>query len=257
MPLILPIDDDNPRLRLTHPWVNWSLVGLCVAVFVVQLVSPSDLARTLVNVAGVLPRMLVEAPLEGWHRNGFSPFLSPLTYTFLHGGFIHLALNMLVLWVYGDNVEDAMGHVRYLTFYVICGIVAALSQVVINPSSLSPIIGASGAIAGVMGAYFVLYPRARLLVPIFIFPVYLPAYLVLSFWMLFQFVAAVQTGSAGGGVAWWAHIGGFIAGALLVRLFRHRFHIQGIPHELPRGIEIVSYARDRNVKRANSRREEL
>ena len=255
MPLILPLDDDNPRLRLPHPWVNWTLIGLCIIVFGLQAISTPGLEHRLIVSFGAIPRLLVGAPFESVTGYGVPSIVSMLSYTFLHGGFVHLFANMLVLWVYGDNVEDAMGHGRYLIFYALCGVLAALSQVVINPSSTSPIIGASGAIAGVMGAYFVLYPRARLLVPILIFPIYLPAYLVLSLWMLFQIIAAFQSDSAVAGVAWWAHIGGFVAGALLVKLFRHQSHLDIVPHEIPRGIELHVQSRDRNPKRARSRDE--
>ncbi len=253
MPLILPLDDQNPRLRLPHPWVNWLLIALCIAVFALQSLVPPGLERSLIVIFGAIPRFLTEAPLQPVSGFDIPAIVSLVSYTLLHGGFMHLFANMLVLWVYGDNVEDAMGHVRYLLFYFLCGILAVLSQVVIDPTSISPIIGASGAIAGVMGAYFVLYPRARLLVPIIIFPVYLPAYLVLSLWMLFQIVAAFRSDSAVAGVAWWAHIGGFVAGALLVKFFRHKSHLDIVPHETPKGVELNAYSRDRNPRRARSR----
>ena len=253
MPLILPLDDQNPRIRLPHPWVNWTIIGFCIAIFAIQYIGTPTLTYILITTFGVTPNWLVNAPFDSLNGSGVPTILSMITYTLLHGGFMHLFANMLVLWVYGDNVEDAMGHTRYLLFYIVCGVLAALSQVVIDPSSNSPIIGASGAIAGVMGAYFVLYPRARLLVPIIIFPVYLPAYLVLSLWMLFQIIAAFHSDSAVAGVAWWAHIGGFVAGALLVKSFRHKSHLDIVPHEAPKGVELHSYSRDRNPKRARTR----
>lgn len=256
MPFILPLDDDNPRIRLPHPWVNWTLIGLCFAVFLIQVVAPPAVEFNLIKTFGAIPRLVVGGPFESFTSIGMPAIASIITYAFLHGDIIHLLLNMLVLWVYGDNVEDSMGHVNYLIFYAVCGVLAVFSQILINPSSASPIIGASGAIAGVMGAYFVLYPKARLLVPIFIFPVYLPAYLVLSFWMLFQIMAAFQADSAVAGVAWWAHIGGFVAGAVLIKFFRHKVHFNVAPHELPKGIEINSFSRDRNPKRARSRQDE-
>ena len=256
MPFILPLDDDNPRIRLPHPWVNWTLIGACILVFILQAVSSQVAEYHLIRSFGATPGWLTGGPLESHTATGIPALATIFTYAFLHGDIVHLLLNMLVLWVYGDNVEDSMGHSNYLIFYAACGVLAVLSQVLINPASMSPIIGASGAIAGVMGAYFLLYPRARLLVPIFIFPVYLPAYLVLSFWMLFQVIAAFQSDSAVSGVAWWAHIGGFIAGAVLVRFFRHKTHFTMAPHELPQGIEIASFSRDRNPKRARSRQDE-
>lgn len=256
MPFILPLYDENPRLRLPHPWVNWTLIGLCIAVFVVQYISPSIVEYNLIKTFGAIPRYLVGGPLDSYTSTGVPAIVTLISYAFLHGNLVHLLLNMLVLWVYGDNVEDSMGHVNYLIFYLICGVLAVFSQILINPASLSPIIGASGALAGIMGAYFVLYPKARLLVPIFIFPVYLPAYLVLSFWMLFQIISAFQAESAVSGVAWWAHIGGFVAGAVLVKFFRRKTHLDIAPHELPKGIEIQNFGRDRNSKRARSRQDE-
>jgi len=151
---------------------------------------------------------------------------------FLHGGVLHLAGNLLYLWIFGDNVEDALGHLRYLGFYLAAGVVAALLQAAVNPASAIPNIGASGAIAGVLGGYFVLYPRARVvtLVPLFfLFPlVEVPAGIYLLFWFLMQFwMGSANLASAGrqaetGGVAWWAHVGGFVAGVLLILVLRPR-----------------------------------
>ena len=148
-----------------------------------------------------------------------APVATLLTYMFLHGGLLHLAGNMLFLWVFGDNIEDAMGHRRFVAFFLLGGVVAGLAQALVEPGARVPIIGASGAIAAVLGAYLVLHPRAKILVPILIFPVYLPAVLPLLFWIGFQVFTAMSGG--GGGVAWWAHIGGFVAGALLIVPFRH------------------------------------
>ena len=143
--------------------------------------------------------------------------LTLVTSMFLHGGFMHLAGNMLFLWVLGDNVEDAMGHKRFVAFYLVCGIAAALAHATVEPGSRIPMIGASGAISGVIGAYLMLHPKARIKVLISYFLVWLPAYVVLGFWIGFQFFsAAMASGGAGGGVAWWAHIGGFIAGVALI-----------------------------------------
>src|SRR5206468_7368774 len=140
---------------------------------------------------------------------------------FLHGGWMHVIGNMWYLWIFGDNVEDRLGHAGYIIFYLLCGIVAAFGQIVIDPTSTLPTIGASGAIAGVMGAYFVLYPRSRVLtlVPFFfIYFVWLPAWVMLGYWFLYQFLSGAATSIAtasqqsGGGVAFWAHVGGFVAG---------------------------------------------
>jgi membrane associated rhomboid family serine protease len=150
---------------------------------------------------------------------------------FLHGGFLHFAGNMLYLWIFGDNVEDRMGHGRFLVFYLLCGIAAALAQTIAAPSSVVPMVGASGAIAGVMGAYFVLYPRSRILtlVPIFFFIqiVEVPAIFFLGIWFIMQFLSGVgsiatATGEPAGGIAFWAHVAGFAAGIGAVGVFRRR-----------------------------------
>jgi len=149
---------------------------------------------------------------------------------FLHGGAFHLFSNMLALWIFGDNVEDRMGHVRYLLFYLLCGIAAALTHVYLNPTSPIPTVGASGAISGVLAAYFILFPNASVytLIPLFFFwieVVRIPAVIYLGFWFLSQlfngvFALSVDTLQASGGVAWWAHVGGFVAGLVLVWFFR-------------------------------------
>jgi membrane associated rhomboid family serine protease len=151
-------------------------------------------------------------------------WFTPLTSMFLHGGWFHLIGNMWFLWVFGNNVEDSMGHVRYLAFYLLCGIAAAAAQTFMNPSSAIPMVGASGAISGVMGAYIVLYPRVRVhmlvILAIFITRIVVPAYLMLGYWFLLQLIGGGLSGSAEGGVAFWAHAGGFIAGALLIQIFK-------------------------------------
>ena len=156
-------------------------------------------------------------------------FVSLFTSMFLHGGFLHVAGNMLYLWIFGDNVEDRMGHGRFLVFYLLCGIAAALAQTIANPDSIVPMVGASGAIAGVMGAYFVLYPRSRIvtIVPIFFLQlVEVPAIFFLGIWFLMQFLSGVGSIVAataherGGGVAFWAHVAGFVAGISAVGIFR-------------------------------------
>jgi membrane associated rhomboid family serine protease len=148
-----------------------------------------------------------------------------LTSVFVHAGFMHVIGNMWSLWIFGDNVEDRMGHARFVLFYLVCGIAAGVAQIVSAPESTAPIVGASGAIAGVMGAYFVMFPRARILMlfPVFLYPLFfvMPAMLYLAYWFLFQVLTgtAALSGPAHGGVAWWAHAGGFVAGVLLHRLF--------------------------------------
>jgi membrane associated rhomboid family serine protease len=143
----------------------------------------------------------------------------------MHGGWMHLIGNLWFLWIFGDNVEDSMGHVRFVVFYLLCGLAAAAAQVVANPASAVPMVGASGAIGGVMGAYVLLYPRVGvhllLILGFYVTTIAVPAYFMLGYWFLLQIVSGVSTiGATGGGVAFWAHAGGFIAGALLVLLFK-------------------------------------
>ena len=157
-------------------------------------------------------------------------WVTVVTSMFLHGGFLHVAGNMLYLWIFGDNVEDRMGHGRFLVFYLFCGVAAALAQTISQPDSVVPMVGASGAIAGVMGAYFVLYPKSRIvtLIPLFFFfqVIEVPAILFLGIWFLMQFISGlgsivtVATGQAAGGVAFWAHVAGFVAGISGVVVFR-------------------------------------
>jgi membrane associated rhomboid family serine protease len=143
---------------------------------------------------------------------------------FMHGGWFHLIGNMWFLWVFGNNVEDSMGHLRYLGFYILCGFAAAAAQTLVNPSSALPMVGASGAISGVMGAYVVLYPKVRVhmlvILGIFITRIVVPAYLMLGYWFLLQLIGGGLASEEGGGVAFWAHAGGFVAGALLIHMFR-------------------------------------
>ena len=155
--------------------------------------------------------------------SGSHQIFSFVSFMFLHGGFWHLLGNMWSLYIFGDNVEDRLGHLRYLIFYIICGIASGLSHLVLNFNSNVPTIGASGAIAGVMGAYFILHPRARILtlIPIFFIPYFLeiPAYFFLGFWFLLQFINAAGSSGQAGGVAWWAHIGGFVFGFIFLKIF--------------------------------------
>jgi membrane associated rhomboid family serine protease len=155
--------------------------------------------------------------------SGQHSWFTPLSSMFLHGGWFHLIGNMWFLWVFGNNVEDSMGHFRFLAFYLLCGIAAAATQTLVTPSSAVPMVGASGAISGVMGAYVVLYPRVRVhmlvILGIFITRIVVPAYLMLGYWFLLQLIGG-GLAQGEGGVAFWAHAGGFVAGALLIHVFR-------------------------------------
>jgi membrane associated rhomboid family serine protease len=208
---MIPLRDVIPSR--TVPFVTFTIILLNAAAFLLELsMPPPELNRFLV-VYGVVPAV-------------FRP-LTLFTSMFLHGGWSHVIGNMWYLWIFGDNVEDSFGHGRFLVFYLICGMTAALGQIVMDPTSWLPTIGASGAIAGVMGAYFVLYPRSRVLtiIPPFLFNVIeLPAILLLGFWFLMQLVNAgavtVTSSTQGGGVAFAAHVAGFVVGMLGVLVFK-------------------------------------
>lgn len=220
---MLPITD-TVQSR-SFPFVNWALIALNVLLFF-MLATSSASADAYVQIFGVVPARFLAQP------DPFTLF-TLFSSMFLHGGWVHLASNMLALYIFGDNVEDRMGSGRYLLFYLLCGLVAALVHIAFNQDSLIPTIGASGAISGVLAAYLVLFPTARVitLIPLFFLPwfVEIPAVLYLGFWFASQLLnglLTVMTGAqAFGGVAWWAHIGGFVAGLALVKLFaRQRYY---------------------------------
>ncbi|MGD1876224.1 MAG: rhomboid family intramembrane serine protease [Kiloniellaceae bacterium] len=220
MPFI-PLHDTTPRYLIARPWATWALIAACALIYLGQIMLGDRGNLRLVYGLGTIPASLTgtaELPPE---LALVSPWLTLVSYQFLHGGFMHLAGNMLFLWVFGDNIEDAMGHGRFLVFYLVCGALAALTQVALHTGSTTPLIGASGAISGVLGAYLILHPKARVLVPIVFIPLYLPAWLLLIFWFGFQFFSATA-GPSASNVAWWAHIGGFIAGVVLIFVFRYK-----------------------------------
>ena len=217
--MFIPLHDKNPRILIARPWVTWGVILACGAIFAVQFSLGPRGQEHLVYGLGLIPATLVgDAQLSPELRLA-PPLATLISYMFLHGGLLHLGGNMLFLWVFGDNIEDAMGHRRFVAFFLLGGVIAGLAQALVEPGARVPIIGASGAIAAVLGAYLVLHPRAKILVPIVIFPVYLPAVLPLLFWIGFQVFTAMSGGA--GNVAWWAHIGGFVAGAILIVPFRH------------------------------------
>ncbi len=219
---MIPIADTTRRNRT--PVLTWALVLANVLIFAFEVTLPeAELAQTL-RLFGVVPERYARIDLV--RRHGIGEALPFFTSMFLHGGWLHLVSNMWTFWIFGDNVEDRMGHVRFLFFYLICGLAAGLVHLITNPHSTIPAIGASGAIAGVLGAYFALFPRARVLtlVPVFFLPLFIevPAVFFLGIWFAIQFAsgaAALLTPAAGGGIAWWAHVGGFVVGLLLHRLF--------------------------------------
>ena len=229
--MVLPLDDDNPTT--VNPYLTVGIIITCALVYVWQHWTLSDAgAQRVAYALGVVPAVLTGRELLPPEIVLVPPFASILTSMFLHGGFLHLAGNMLYLWVFGNNIEDAMGHLRFFIFYVICGVAAVFAQVLTNPGSIVPMVGASGAISGVLGAYVLLYPRARVLLgfPLGFVIVQIgryPAVWVLAAWFVMQLVmggvAAVQSSGQGdGGIAFGAHVGGFIAGLLFVTVFKRR-----------------------------------
>ena len=217
---MIPIRD---TIRSRHkPYVTYIIVAINVmAFFSVNLsLSPRSL-NAFFQLYGILP-VRYSNPLVAHQFSALDQMLPFVTSMFLHGGFLHILGNMWILWVFGDNVEDWFGHLSFAVFYLFCGVASGLIHLFFNWGSQLPTIGASGAIAGVMGAYFLLFPYARVLtlVPIFIFLQFieLPAYIFLGLWFLLQFLSGTASGGVGGagGIAWWAHVGGFVAGAAVV-----------------------------------------
>jgi len=221
--MLLPLKDYNPLKKISFQFVTVAVIAACVAVFLWHASLPATEARRVVLGLGTIPAVLFgsqELPPELFM---VPASLTLLTSMFMHGGFMHLAGNMLFLWVLGDNVEDSMGHGRFLLFYLICGIVAALAHAGIDTASTTPMVGASGAISGVIGAYLILHPKTRILTLVFSFFVYrIPAYVVLGGWAGLQTLNAAIADPSAGGVAWWAHIGGFLTGCLLITMMRDK-----------------------------------
>ena len=217
---MIPLKDINPAR--TTPLVNIALILANVAVFLYQLSMPARVEQHFVIANATIPSHVSQV-LAG--HVGFQAAFEPLfTSMFLHGGLMHLLGNMLFLWIFGDNVEDYFGHAGYLFFYIVCGIGSGLVHVLFNLSSPLPAIGASGAISGVMGAYILLFPRHQILTFFFIFLIPVPAFLILGYWFVLQFLEGVgQLGMAArGGVAFWAHIGGFLMGMAITAMVRRK-----------------------------------
>ncbi len=222
---MFPLRDDNPTT--ITPVVTWVLIAISSMVFIYQLTLGPEQSQIFAYQYGAVPDVIIGQQRLPSNIAVIPPIVSLFTSMFLHGGWMHLVGNMWFLWIFGNNIEEAMGHLRYLSFYLICGLLASTAQIVSYPESAIPTIGASGAIAGVMGAYLMLYPRARvwtlIFLVFFIKLIYLPAGVVLGFWILLQFInGSMAAGQNAGGVAFWAHIGGFVAGVLLVGLFKKR-----------------------------------
>jgi len=229
---MIPYRDDNPTL--TTPVVTILLIALTTAVWILLqgMGMEPGLSRSVCEL-GLIPGEFLGRVAEGTTirlsratecvLGAERTWYTPLSSMFMHGGWIHLIGNMWFLWLFGNNVEDSMGHIRYFAFYILSGLAAAAAQTIVTPSSIIPMVGASGAISGVMGAYIVLYPRVRvhLFIPLgfFFFRTAVPAYLMLGYWFLLQLLGgSAATGE--GGVAFWAHVGGFLAGAALITPFK-------------------------------------
>jgi rhomboid family protein len=222
---MLPLRDD--QARYSTPWVNNFLIGLNLLIFLFEAALDRQSLNTLIHQFGVVPYHLA-AFLAGSTRYPLPAIVVPFfTSMFLHGSWMHVIGNMWFLFIFGDNVEDYLGHFKYLVFYILTGLIAMSTQVAINLHSTVPTLGASGAIAGVLGAYFILYPRARVLTWFFVFVVWVPAWIILGYWFVLNFLSGTATalavqGQNVGGVAFWAHVGGFVSGALLVKVFGER-----------------------------------
>lgn len=224
--MFIPLKDDNPTSRI--PYVTILFIALNAVVFFYQMFSPQGL-QFFVYKMGAIPyeithfkalSLMTMESREPLPR--LSPPLTLIVSMFMHGGIFHLVFNMLYLWIFGNNIEDFLGPVRFILFYILSGLGASLTHIVFNPSSQVPMIGASGAIAGILGAYLILYPQARVLTLVFLFffirIIAVPAAFVLGIWILIQ----VLNIGAGGGVAWFAHIGGFLVGIALIKAFTKR-----------------------------------
>lgn len=218
---MIPLYDDNPTI--IRPLVTIGLIAACALVFLWELTLSEPSLEQAIYAYGFVPGAVLGDPLD-LPVDLSSSWFGLFTSMFLHGGWMHLIGNMLYLWIFGNNIEDAMGHARFVLFYLLCGVGAAAAQAGIDPSSMVPMIGASGAISGVLGGYLLLFPRAKVVVLLplgVIAPLFrLPAMLVLGLWFALQLVNAQFQASGESGVAFWAHIGGFVAGMILIYPFK-------------------------------------
>jgi len=214
--MFIPLKDENPTYRF--PLVTILFISVNILVFFYQIFSPSGLQYYVYKMGAIPYEITHFTTLASLPR--ISPPLALLTAMFLHGSLFHLFGNMLYLWIFGNNIEDFLGPVRFILFYVLCGLGASLTHIIFNPNSKVPMIGASGAIAGILGAYMILYPAARVLTLVFIWIIPIPAAVLLGFW----FLAQVLNIGLGGGVAWFAHVGGFLIGIGLIKVYSKKRH---------------------------------
>lgn len=256
--MFLPIRDDNPHT--VTPVVTYAMLAICAAVFLWQASLGAAEGQRAIFAFGFTPAFF----FGGGAPPGLSAvpaWATVLTSMFMHGGWMHLAGNMLYLWIFGDNVEASLGRARYLAFYLLCGAAAALAQGLAAPGSAVPMVGASGAISGVLGAYLVLHPRANIkvlvLLIVFVTVINVPAFIVLGFWIVGQLVSSAAADAGQPGVAFIAHIGGFAAGAVLVFFFKKRgVRAFDAPHSRSFAVEQrpVRLRRGGSVPRAGGRR---
>ena len=221
----LPLFDNNPTL--TRPLITWMIIALCICGFIWQESLDFNAAHNIVYQLGFVPAVFFTPASLPADMSLVPTWSTIFTSMFLHGGWMHIGANMLYLWIFGDNVEASMGRLKFVLFYFLCGGAAAMAQAALDPGSTIPMIGASGCIAGVLGAYLMLHPKAAIrcffLILIFFRFISLPAWLVLGIWIGGQFVAVPQAlNETGGGVAYMAHIGGFLAGMALIPFFKYR-----------------------------------
>jgi membrane associated rhomboid family serine protease len=218
---VIPLKDDN--ITNATPILSYAIIAICVAVFLLQISSPGYTTGNLFYSYGVVPASLLGIEALPSDLEKIDPYLTIITSMFMHGGWMHLIGNMLYMWIFADNIEDDLGKTKFIIFYLAAGAAAALTQVYLNVNSTVPMVGASGAISGVLGAYLIRYPRNKVLVliPLGIFTQLLkiPALFVLGFWFILQFISSAGSSSEGGGVAYGAHIGGFVFGAAVMFFF--------------------------------------
>jgi membrane associated rhomboid family serine protease len=238
---VIPYKDENPTV-LT-PVVTIGIIALNVIAWLfIEGAGTGEAVAASVCQLGMIPAELTRSVPSGTSVPGLAciidtpHYITVITSMFMHGGWLHIIGNMWFLWIFGNNIEDSMGHSRFAVFYLVCGVVAAASQLLVDPHSRVPMVGASGAISGVLGAYILLYPRVRVhtLLPLgfFVTTIALPAYVMLGYWFVLQLVLGLAGPRGAGGVAVWAHVGGFVAGVVLIRLFvnpalmeRHEAHV--------------------------------
>lgn len=219
---MFPLRDNIPTRH--RPYMVWTILAANILIFLLMRPLSPVQENGVFHLFGVVPARFFHPDWAVWHGYPEGGTIAFLAHMFIHSGWLHIIANMWSLWIFADNVEDVMGPFRFLAFYLVCGLAALFVHMVTAPDSTVPVVGASGAIGGVMGAYFFLYPHARVVtfLPIFIVPLIfeIPALFFLGAWFMSQVFSGLLASSDGGGVAWWAHIGGFVAGMLLLRFFR-------------------------------------